>query len=150
MLIHIYLWDIDEFLKYHNLLQNNKNVVKSWLNGKEYKINVCWDFLFVFVLFCFVFCKINDRFYKWNKRNVLLLLFCSYQWGEKPLVKVLFNSSQLAKMKKYIPYMSLPWNLQGRSSGSISFQLCFKNHNSCEYVKFGAILWKIDNLLITT
>ena len=25
--------------------------------------------------------------------------------------KLPFNGSQLAKMKKYIPYMSLPWNL---------------------------------------
>ena len=27
------------------------------------------------------------------------------------LCQIVFNGSQLAKMKKFIPYMSLPWNL---------------------------------------
>ena len=49
-------------------------------------------------------------------------------------------------MKKYIPYMSLPWNLEGRSSCSKKFQLYFKNYDFCEYVKFGAISLKIDIL----
>ena len=39
------------------------------------------------------------------------------------------NTSQLAKMKKYIPHVSLPWNLQGRSSLSKKFQLYFKNYD---------------------
>ena len=42
------------------------------------------------------------------------------------------NGSQLAKMKKSIPHMSLPW----------IFQLYLKNNNFCEYVKFGAISLK--------
>ena len=56
------------------------------------------------------------------------------------------NGSQLAKMKKYIPHMSLPWNLYGRSGWSKKFQLYLKNYDFCEYVKFGAISLKIDIL----
>ena len=45
----------------------------------------------------------------------------------KEIVKLvllsMFNGSQLAKMKTYIPYMSLPYNLQVRSSWSKKFQL---------------------------
>ena len=33
--------------------------------------------------------------------------------------------------------------------GLFFFQLYFKNYDFCEYVKFGAILWKIDILSIT-
>ena len=49
-------------------------------------------------------------------------------------------------MKKYISYMSLPWNSQGRSGRFKKFQLYFKNYDFCEYVKFGAISLKIDIL----
>ena len=49
-------------------------------------------------------------------------------------------------MKKYIPHMSLPWNLSGRSGWSKQFQLYFKNYDFCEYVKFGAISLKVDIL----
>ena len=59
-----------------------------------------------------------------------------------------FNGSQLAKMKKSIPDMSLPWNLKGRSSWSKKMQLCLKNYDLCEYVEFGAISWKFDILSI--
>ena len=58
----------------------------------------------------------------------------------------LLNGSQLAKMKKYIPHMSLPWNLQGRSGWSKKFQLYLKNYDFCEYVKSGAISLQIDIL----
>ena len=37
------------------------------------------------------------------------------------------NGSQLAKMKKWIPYMSLLWNLQGKSSWSKKFYITHKN-----------------------
>ena len=47
-------------------------------------------------------------------------------------------------MKKYIPHMSLPWNLYGRSGWSKKFQLYFENCDFCEYVKFGVISLKID------
>ena len=60
-----------------------------------------------------------------------------------------FNGSQLAKMKKYIPYMSLPQNLEGRSSWSKKLQLCFKNYYFCEYVKFEAIFLKFDYIVNT-
>ena len=59
------------------------------------------------------------------------------------------NDPQLAKMKKYIPYMSLPWNLKGRRGWSKKFHLYFKNYDFREYVKFGAISLKFDILLIT-
>ena len=59
------------------------------------------------------------------------------------------NGSQLAKMKKSIPDMSLPWNLQGWSSWSKKLQIYLKNYDLCEYVEFGAILWKFDILSIT-
>ena len=59
------------------------------------------------------------------------------------------NGSQLPKMKEYIPYMSLPWNLKWRSSWSKKFQLYFKNYDCHEYVTFGAISWKFDILSIT-
>ena len=59
------------------------------------------------------------------------------------------NGSQLAKIKKYIPHMSLPWNLWGRSSWSKKIQLYLKNYDFCEYVTFGAISWKIDILQVT-
>ena len=49
-------------------------------------------------------------------------------------------------MKKYIPHMSPPWSLKGRNGWSKKFQLYFKNYDFCEYVKFGAILLKIDIL----
>ena len=59
------------------------------------------------------------------------------------------NGWQLAKMKKSIPDMSLPWNLQGWSSWSKKFQKYLKNYDICENVKFGAISWKFDILSIT-
>ena len=57
--------------------------------------------------------------------------------------------SQLAKVEKYTPDMSLPLNLLDTSSWSISFQLYSKIKNFCEYVKFGAISRKIDIMSIT-
>ena len=59
------------------------------------------------------------------------------------------NGSQLAKMKKSIPDMSLPWNLLGWSSWSKKLQIYLKNYDLCEYVEFGAISWKFDILSIT-
>ena len=41
--------------------------------------------------------------------------------------------------------MSLP----ELSSWSINFQVYCQNCNFCEYVKFGAIMWKMDILSIT-
>ena len=52
-------------------------------------------------------------------------------------------------MKKSIPHMSLPLNVYGKSRWSKKFHLYLKNYDLCEYVKFGAILWKNDILLIT-
>ena len=49
----------------------------------------------------------------------------------------------------YIPHMSLPLNLQGRSGWSKKFQLYFQNYEFCENVKFGAISLKIDILHIS-
>ena len=60
----------------------------------------------------------------------------------------LVNGSQLAKMKKSIPDMSLPWNLEGWSSWFKKLQIYFKNYDLCEYVEFGAISWKNDILSI--
>ena len=60
-----------------------------------------------------------------------------------------FNGWQLAKMKKSIPDMSLPWNLWGWSSWSKKLQKYLKNYDICENVKFGAISWKFDILSIT-
>ena len=57
-----------------------------------------------------------------------------------------FNGLQLSNMKKFIPRMSLPWNLSGGSGWSKKFQLCFKNYDFSEYVKFGAISLKNDIL----
>ena len=51
--------------------------------------------------------------------------------------------------KKYIPFISLPWNLQVKSSWSKKYELYFRNYNFSEYVKFGAISWKSDILSIT-
>ena len=59
------------------------------------------------------------------------------------------NGSQLAKMKKSIPGMSLPWNLWGWSSWSKKLQIYLKNYDLCEYVEFGSILWKFDILSMT-
>ena len=58
------------------------------------------------------------------------------------------NGSQLTKMKKSIPDMSLPWNLKGWSSCSKKLQIYLK-YDLCEYVEFGAISWKFDTLSIT-
>ena len=63
--------------------------------------------------------------------------------------KKIFNSSQLAKMKKSIPDMSLPWILKGWSSWSKKLQIYLKNYDLCEHVEFGAISWKFDILSIT-
>ena len=52
-------------------------------------------------------------------------------------------------MKKSIPDTSLPWNLLERSGRFKKFQLCFKNYDFCEYVKFRALLLKINILEIT-
>ena len=46
-------------------------------------------------------------------------------------------------------FLSCYWNLYGRSSWSKKFKLYFKNCNFCEYLKFGAISWKINILPIT-
>ena len=54
------------------------------------------------------------------------------------------KGSQLAKMKKSIPDMSLPWNLYGWSSWSKKLQIYLKNYEFCEYVEFGAISWKFN------
>ena len=68
----------------------------------------------------------------------------------KPLLEyIYFNGWQLAKMKKSIPDMSLPWNLQGWSSWSKKLQKYLKNYDICENVKFGAISWKFDIFSIT-
>ena len=61
----------------------------------------------------------------------------------------LFNGSQLAKMEKSIPDMSLPWNLYGWSSWSKKLQIYLKTYDLCEYVEFGTISWKFDILSIT-
>ena len=73
------------------------------------------------------------------------MLMNSIMWQSEALHCVdVVNGSQLAKMKKYIPHMSLPWNLKGRSGWSKKFQL--KNYDFCEYVQFGAISLKNDIL----
>ena len=59
------------------------------------------------------------------------------------------NGSQLAKMKKSIPDMSLPQNLYGWSSWSKKLQIYLKNYDFCENVKFVAISWKFHILSIT-
>ena len=74
-----------------------------------------------------------------------MFFFLIFLWNEKMKNKSL-NDSQLAKMKKSIPGMSLPWNLKGWSSLSKKLQIYFKNYGLCEYVEFGAISWKIDIL----
>ena len=61
-------------------------------------------------------------------------------------LRLCFNGSQLAKMKKYIPDMSLPCNLEGRSGWSKKFQLYLKNCDFRKYVKFGAISLKFGIL----
>ena len=60
------------------------------------------------------------------------------------LLYFILNVSQLAKMKKSIPDMSVPWNLWGWSSLSKKLQIHLKNYDLCEYVDFGAISWKFD------
>ena len=56
-----------------------------------------------------------------------------------------FNGSQLAKMKKSIPDMSPAIKIYREEAGwSKKFQIYLKNYDFCEYVKFGAILWKFD------
>ena len=72
-------------------------------------------------------------------------------WDREFSLKALlyFNGWQLAKMKKSIPDMSLPWNLKGWSSWSKKLQKYLKNYDICENVKFGAISWKCDILSIT-
>ena len=67
----------------------------------------------------------------------------------KICMRMFLNGSQLAKMKKNIPDMSLPWNWQGWSSWSKKLQIYLKSYDLCEYVKFGAISWKFDILSIT-
>ena len=58
--------------------------------------------------------------------------------------KNVLNSSQLAKMKKGISYLYLPWNLKSRSSWLKEFQIYLKTYEFCEYAKFGATSWEID------
>ena len=65
-----------------------------------------------------------------------------YEW-------IFFNGSQLAKLKKSIPDMSLSWNLYGWSSWSKKLQIYLKNYDLREYVEFGAISWNFDILSIT-
>ena len=73
------------------------------------------------------------------------MLMNSIMWQSEALHGLdVVNGSQLPKMKKYIPHMSLPWNLKRRSGWSKKFQL--KNYDFCEYVQFGAILLKYDIL----
>ena len=43
--------------------------------------------------------------------------------------------------------MPLAQNVKGIRSLSIKRQLCFQNYDICEYVKFGAIAWKLYILL---
>ena len=59
------------------------------------------------------------------------------------------NGSQLAKMEKSIPHMSLPWNYRVEAVGLKKIQLYLKKYDSCGYVKFWAISWKINILSIT-
>ena len=51
-------------------------------------------------------------------------------------------------MKKYIPHMSLSWNLKGRSGWFKKFQLYLKNYDFCEYVKF-VNMWKFFGTNVT-
>ena len=55
---------------------------------------------------------------------------------------LLLKGSQLAKIKKYIPYLSLPWI---EAVGLLNLE----NYDFHEYVKFGPILWKCHILSIT-
>ena len=59
------------------------------------------------------------------------------------------NGSQLAKMKKSIPEMPLPWNLKGWSSWFKNLQIYLKNYDLRENVEFGVISWKFDILSVT-
>ena len=65
---------------------------------------------------------------------------------------VFLNGSQLAKMKKYIPYMSLHEIYRVEAVGLKSSNYTLKSYDFCEYVKFGAIAWKnwyfVNNCLI--
>ena len=66
-----------------------------------------------------------------------------------PGVQYPLKGSQLAKMKKSRFLTSPCHKIWSRSSLSKKFQLYFKNYDFNEYVKFGAISWKLDILSIT-
>ena len=83
----------------------------------------------------FIFCTCMGESVGWD----VMLLWVFLEKNK------LVNGSQLAKLKKSIPLILLPWNSFGRSSKSKKFQKYLKNYDFCEYVKFGAISWKIDN-----
>ena len=50
--------------------------------------------------------------------------------------------SQLAKMKKYIPKMSLPWNLEGKKNG-----LKKKQNNYTLKITIFANMWNLGQFL---
>ena len=89
----------------------------------------------------------------WNKHCDLSSLFKSFSrkkvndWDMT--INTHFNGSQLAKLKKSIPLMLLPWNSKGRSTWSKKNPIILEKYNFGEYVIFGAISWKINNLPIT-
>ena len=56
-----------------------------------------------------------------------------------PLDHLSVNGLQLAKIKKSIPDMALPWNWLGWSCWSKKLQIYFKNYDFCEYVEFWVI-----------
>ena len=112
-------------------------------------INIVYISLF---LFCFVFVFVFFfQTEKWDCHNGFLIEKQSNFLNKLPFLDqcFAFNGSQLAKMKKSIPGMSLPWNLEGWSSWSKKLQIYLKNFDWCEYVEFGAISWKFDILSIT-
>ena len=102
---------------------------------------VCLFVCLFFCCFCFCFFQFLPKS-KWEsmKNSIIIIvvfhrLFCSADnWNltlipyqRETIYDKLINGSQLAKMKKYIPYMSPPWSLQGRIGWSKQFQLYFRD-----------------------
>ena len=99
---------------------------------------------------CCIHMQICSRWIQLNDMFCYSELMCLN--FDKKKVDMFLNSSQLAKMRS--TFLTCPCQCCHEiyridAVGFKKFQLYFKTYNFCEYVKFGAIPWKFDILLIT-
>ena len=104
-----------KYLKWYSNLQYHRQAIVISSKGHD-----CFFFLFCFVLFCFLRSKLVAAIIPKN-REICVNLSSTVDHFDNATFSTDFcnlcvhylyiNGSQLAKMKKSIPDMSLPWNL---------------------------------------